>query len=75
MSCYSLNCRNGETQMTFTQFISHLAANKRHLAPAVAEQIRQDARQRLVIRWEAGRADCILDFTDLVNRIEAAICR
>lgn len=59
--------------MFWSAFVSHFTANKRFLAPAVAAQIRREAIARYVARMAAGRADSVLDFTDLVQRIESAI--
>lgn len=60
--------------MTYSMFIAHFAANRRHIPVGVAAQIRFDAIRRIQERQQAGRADCVLDFSDLVDRIEAAIC-
>lgn len=60
--------------MTFSQFTAHLAANAKHIPAAIAAEVRRDAKARVTARWQAGRADSELDFSDLIIRIENAVC-
>ncbi len=57
----------------YSQFVAHFSANRRYMAPAVAEGIRRDARSRVIERQQAGRADAPLLFDDLIERIERAV--
>jgi len=59
--------------MTFSQFVAHYNANHGQVPHAVMQQIRRDAVARLKECMQAGRADCALDFSDFVQRIEKAV--
>ena len=59
--------------MNWSQFTAHFVANKRSMPAAVAAEIGRTAKARVAARWQAGRADCALDFTDLVDAIEKAV--
>ena len=59
--------------MTFSTFTAHFAANASRIPASVAAEIRREAKTRVMDRFAAGRADCILDFSDLIGRIEAAV--
>jgi hypothetical protein len=58
--------------MTFSQFVAHWTANRRHVAASVAEEVRRAAVARLQERMSDGGANAPLCFADLVQRMEAA---
>jgi hypothetical protein len=59
--------------MTFSQFVAHWTANRRHVAASVAEEVRRAAVARLQERMSDGGANAPLCFADLVQRMEAAV--
>ena len=58
---------------TFSQFVASYNANHKSVPHATLQIIRREAVARLKERQKAGRGDCVLDFTDLVERIEKAV--
>ncbi len=61
----------GMREMTQTVFLNYLAQNT--IPAAVLAQVKREARARIIERLQAGRADSILTFDDLVLRCEEAI--
>jgi hypothetical protein len=59
--------------ITFSQFVAHYNANHQHVPYATLQIIRREAVARLKGRWSDGRANVPLDFSDLAQRLEAAI--
>lgn len=59
--------------MTFSAFTAHFAANASRIPAAFAAEIRREAKARVMDRFAAGRADSVLDFSDLILRIETAV--
>lgn len=59
--------------MTFSQFTAHYSANKSRIPASIASTIRREALARVVERQQAGRADSVLTFDDLIERIEIAL--
>ena len=59
--------------MTWSMFVAHYVANRRHMPRAVATQILREAVDRLEGRFCEQRAGGMLDYTDLIERIENAV--
>lgn len=59
--------------MTFSTFTAYFAANKNNVPASVAAAVRREAVARVQERMSAGRADSVLDFSDLVLRMENAV--
>lgn len=59
--------------MTFGQFTSYFAANQNQVPAALASEIRRTAKARLIERMQSGYGDCLLDFSDLIQRMEASV--
>lgn len=59
--------------MTASIFLRFLADNEKYLPKALVREIKTAAKARLIERYQAGRADSILDFSDLAARCEKAI--
>lgn len=54
-------------------FARRFAEVEARLPPVAKERIRRTARERVVARWRAGRADGPLLFDDLAEQIEDAL--
>lgn len=59
--------------MTFSQFTAHFLANKASIPASAAASIRREAIARVQERFQDGRGNCVLDFSDLVQKIEKAV--
>lgn len=59
--------------VTLSGFMRYLEENKAHLPRQIYVGIRADAKQRVIDRYKAGRADGPLNFADLIERGEAAL--
>lgn len=58
-----------------SQFVRWLAEMRGHLPNKTWTAIRNEGRDRLVARLRSGRADGVLDFSDLVERGENAVIK
>lgn len=59
--------------MTFSQFTAYFAANQKFIPAALRSEIRRTAISRVKERWQHGYADCTLDFSDLIFKMETAV--
>ena len=59
--------------MHFSQFTAYMVQNRRNIANATWQKLRREGIARLTERMNSGRADCELDFSDLVQQAEATI--
>ncbi len=58
---------------TFNQFMTHLVDNAARMPQGELQSIRRAAKDRLTVQWQNGRADGVLLFDDLVERIEKSL--
>lgn len=59
--------------MTFSAFTAYLTANAKSIPAALFAETKRAGIARLVERMQAGRADSVLTFDDLILRCEAAV--
>ena len=63
----------GDITMHFSHFTRYMNQNRRIIPNAVWQTIRREGIARLTEQMNSSRADCELDFSDLIERAETAI--
>lgn len=59
--------------MHFSHFVRYMNQNRRTISNKIWQQIRREGISRLTLHMNSDRAECALDFSDLIERAETAI--
>jgi len=61
--------------VTWSGFVRYINDAEKHAPRAIVDEVKREAKRRLQERLQAGRADSVLCFRDLVEKVENSICR